>query len=145
GAQGGAAAAQPVEQAHQWGHGGHGPARGPDRSDARADSHTHGADGNAGGREGVAQKYHCPAHRQDHAHRRDLVAAAGAPWRAEELETDDEEDRSQQVDKGGGDRQGRRPLTISSMRPVTTKPPTTFVVPSTTATKPSTISRGVCA
>src|SRR5262249_60181928 len=117
----------------------------PARARGGADSHTHGADGNAGGREGVAQKDHCPAPRQDHAHRRDLVAAPGAPWRAEELETDDEEDRSQQVDKGGGDRQGRRPLTISSMRPVTTKPPTTFVVPSTTATKPSTISRGVCA
>lgn len=35
-------------------------------------------------------------------------------------------------------------MNISSMRSVTTNPPTTLVVARTTATKPSTISTGVC-
>src|SRR5262249_47359086 len=78
---------------------------------------------------------------------------AGAAGRAEELQSDDEADGGQEIDQGSSECHcsflislaGCRPLNSSNMRSVTTKPPTTLVVASTTATKPSTIATGVCA
>src|SRR5205823_3417998 len=72
---------------------------------------------------------------------------------AQKLQPDDEEDGDQEVDQFGSDCHlpfpsfppDSRPLNISSMRSVTTNPPTTLMVARTTATKPSTISTGVCA
>src|SRR5205823_1448628 len=112
---------------------------------------------------------HRPDHRDGHPRGGYRVAAAGAAGGAQKLQADDEEDRCQQVDQGGGDAHldahlmdhyagrrplpatglppgaGGRPLNISSIRSVTTKPPTTLVVASTTARKPSTTWTGVCA
>src|SRR5207249_5482842 len=69
------------------------------------------------------------------------------------LQAEDEENRRQQVGQRDGDSHllasagvaafdGRRPLNISSMRSVTTNPPTTLVVARVTATRPRMIVTG---
>src|SRR3970282_2418671 len=66
----------------------------------------------------------------------------------EELEAEDEGDRSDQVDEegerleGGHDSPPGRRLNISSIRSVTTKPPTTLMVPRITPSSASTMRSG---
>src|SRR3984893_4154326 len=92
----------------------------------------------------------------DHADRSDLVAAASALRRAQLDQAEDEEDGGEQI--GEGAREGHpvvfsggvfsaglavgRPLNISSMRSVTTNPPTTLIVARITATRPRAICSG---
>src|SRR2546425_8677029 len=114
-----------------------------DGSDERADHESNGGDLQTGLREvgegdGRAQRDH-------HAGGGGEVAVARALGRAQLLQAEDEQRRGQQV----GKRNDRvhffaacRPLNISSMRSVTTKPPTTLVVARMTATRPSTTVTG---
>src|SRR3989440_1918134 len=95
--------------------------------------------------------------RDDHADRGDLVTTASASRRAQLDEADDEEHRGHEV--GERDRHRHpgffsscagfslcagvgRPLNISSIRSVTTKPPTTLMVARITATRPRAICNG---
>src|SRR5439155_12042574 len=86
--------------------------------------------------------------RDEHSGRRDAVALNGRRRRREALQAEDEGDSRDQVrDRDEGlDRHSRfrtgRCLNIASMRSVTTKPPTTFAVPSTTARNPRTVPIG---
>src|SRR2546430_10541952 len=85
-----------------------------------------------------------------HPRRSGEVAIPGALRRAQLLEAEDEQHRSQQV--GERDREihlvavdlgaAARPLNISSIRSVTTNPPTTFVVARITATSPNAMVNG---
>ena len=80
-----------------------------------------------------------------------LVGAApiarGEKGYREALDPDDQEDRRdeiREVDPGAAhsaSSSGRRCLNISSIRSVTRKPPTTLIVPNTTATNASAFSR----
>src|SRR5918994_282977 len=87
------------------------------------------------------------ADRDRHAYRGDPVPRASGPRMGEPLDADDQQDRGDEVrdiDPGAAHlssgSSGRRCLNISSIRSVTRKPPTTLIVPKTTATKPSTCS-----
>src|SRR5439155_9386399 len=86
--------------------------------------------------------------RDEHARRRDAVSLNRRRRRGQTLQSEDECDRRNEI----GDRDERldghsvfrvgRCLNIASMRSVTTNPPTTFAVPSTTARNPSTLPMG---
>src|SRR5207245_6573127 len=91
-----------------------------------------------------------------HPTRGDVVAAAGTLARAKLDQAEDEQHGSEEV--GERDRDGHpavfsggvfsaglavgRPLNISSIRSVTTNPPTTLMVARTTATRPRAICSG---
>ena len=158
--QGGRPAADPVEEGDHLGHRSHLHPPRPDRPGDRADRDSHDADQDPRAGEAAPKGDERPDHRDGHADRGHRVAAPGAPRRAQELQPHDEQDRRQEVDERGGDDHlayaGRRPLAlaavfcawvlprnISSIRSVTTKPPTTLVVARTTARKPRTICSGV--
>ena len=142
------AAADAVEQRHHLRHRGHLHAPGRDRPEAAADDHSEDdlpvADDLAL-REGDAD-------REQHPGRADPVAEAGLVGLREEAKREDEgHDRDQIEEVGGGAahccgpdawssslaaRSGRRRLNISSIRSVTTKPPTTFAEARITAMNP---------
>src|SRR5438552_16219120 len=120
------------------------PAAAPDGSSDVADRQ----DAGAGSRE-LTQR-HGGGERDHHAKRRGEVAVARPLGRAELLEAEDEKHGREQVSEGdqgvhfgAGESAGRLavclPLNISSIRSVTTKPPTTLVVARVTATSPSTM------
>src|SRR5207302_4734105 len=144
------AAADAVEQRDHLGDRGHANHARADGPHERPDHYADRGDRDARARE-VEQRDRCPE-RDDHAERRREVAVAGALGRAELLQAEDEEDRRKQIGESDRDRHflvstgaflaGWRPLNISSMRSVTTKPPTTLVVASVTATSPRTIVTG---
>ena len=144
-----------IEERHHLRDGGHldaAGAEGPDRDpDQKADQRDHDA------RLGEVQKRDRRQQRDRHAHGGDLVAAARASRRAQLDEADDEEHRGHEI--GEGDRHRHpgffsscagfpfcadvgRPLNISSIRSVTTKPPTTLMVARMTATRPRAICSG---
>src|ERR1700686_550187 len=162
--QGRGAAAHAVEQGDHLGDRGHLHHAGADAADRRTDHDADRDDDHAGGRE--VELRHGGHDRDDHADRSDAVPVAGALGRAELLQAEDEADGGDQVsqlDKGGHlvvvgslaavaffcdwscapcARPAFRPLNISSIRSVTTKPPTTLVVASVTATSPRTMLTG---
>src|SRR5205823_1120185 len=91
--------------------------------------------------------------REEHPERADLVAAPRMRGVGEEAQREDERDDRDQVEQvrevrahspllpspgASGSFGASRFLNISSIRSVTTKPPTTFAEPSTTARKPTT-------
>src|SRR5947209_4338219 len=90
-------------------------------------------------------KRECRRDRDEHPRRADEVARPRPPRRRQPLERDDERHRTRQVDEldrletAHPPPPRRRPLNISNIRSVTTNPPTTLTVASTTARKPSTI------
>src|SRR4029077_2875216 len=116
-----------------------------DGSDPRTNDHADENDDRARTRE--VQLRHGGAERDDHAHGGRVVAIAGGLRRAELPQTEDEQDRGEEIRQGVDGRHldlvagsgvlaaAWRPLNISSIRSVTTKPPTTFVVARTTARK----------
>src|SRR5258708_38478513 len=134
--------------------GGHLHHAGADASDRRADDHPDRDDDHAGRRE-VEQRQR-GEERDHHAHGSDEVPVARALWRAELLQPEDEADGSVEgrdlterghldgVDSfvGVDGLWALRPLNISSIRSVTTKPPTTLVVARVTATSPRTMVTG---
>src|SRR5207245_3993059 len=150
----GRAAARAGEERHHLRYRGHlHPAR-PDRSGRRADDQSDQNDDRAGARE--VKLRHGGAQSDDHAGGGGVVAVAGRPRRAELLEAEDEQDRGEEVRQGvdsahldlaagSGVFAACRPLNISSIRSVTTKPPTTLVVARTTARNPRTILTGALA
>src|SRR5207237_1025494 len=85
--------------------------------------------------------------RDEHARRRDAVSLNRRRRRGQTFQSENEGDRRDEI----GDRDERldghsvfrvgRCLNIASIRSVTTNPPTTFAVPSTTARKPRTTPR----
>src|SRR5207248_11203446 len=94
--------------------------------------------------------------REEHPERADLVAASRVRRVREEAQREDERDDRDQVEQvrevgahsavlsspeASGSLGASRFLNISSIRSVTTKPPTTFAEPSTTARKPTTQSK----
>src|SRR5207302_3027012 len=83
----------------------------------------------------------CRANRDDHPGRADQVSGARTTRRREAFERDDEANGRKQIDEldrvGAAHWRRPRALNISSMRSVTTKPPTALTVASTTATNPS--------
>ena len=142
------AAADAVEQRHHLRHRGHLHAARRHRAEAAADHH--------------ADHDRPPARRADvdprdddreqHADRADLVAAPRARRIGQELQCEDEADDRDQVqqvrdvvaheglpscDASTGFFSGSRFLNISSIRSVTTKPPTTFADARMTAAKPT--------
>src|SRR5438128_1150486 len=86
--------------------------------------------------------------RDKHSRRGDAIAQNRGRWRRESLETQDESDGRDEVGDGDQGRDGHwgfrvgRCLNIASIRSVTTNPPTTFAVPSTTARNPRTVPIG---
>src|SRR5206468_1541010 len=84
----------------------------------------------------------------EHPGRRDAVALDRRRRRGKSLQAEDERDRRDEIgdrDEGfhGHSRfRTGRCLNIASMRSVTTKPPTTFAVPSTTARNPRAVPIG---
>src|SRR5204863_2614677 len=84
--------------------------------------------------------------RDEHPRRADLVAAARGGRVREESQREDERDDRDEIEQVGelvahpSSFGGSRFLNISSIRSVTTKPPTTFAEPSTTARNPTTHS-----
>src|SRR2546421_5052388 len=141
--QRGRATADAVEESDHLRDGGHAHHARADGSDQRADHESDGCDLQTGLRE--VEEWDGRAQRDHHARGGGEVAVARALGRAQLLQAEDEQRRRQEVGQRN-DRvhflAGCRPLNISSMRSVTTKPPTTLVVARMTATRPSTTVTG---
>src|SRR2546429_6061692 len=137
------ATADAVEERNHLRDGGHAHHARADGSDQRADHESDGGDLQTGLRE--VEEWDGRAQRDHHARGGGEVAVARALGRAQLLQPEDEQRRGQEA----GQRNQRvhflagcRPLNISSMRSVTTKPPTTLGVARMTATRPSTTVTG---
>src|SRR3989454_12657590 len=137
------ATADAVEESDHLRDGSHAHHARADGSDERADHESDGGDLQTGLRE--VEEWDGRAQRDHHAGGGGEVAVARALGRAQLLQAEDEQRRGQEV----GERNDRvhflaacRPLNISSMRSVTTKPPTTLVVARMTATRPSPMDTG---
>src|SRR2546425_2047485 len=137
------ATADAVEESDHLRDGSHAHHARADGSDERADHESDGRDLQTGLRE--VEEWDGRAQRDHHAGGGGEVAVARALGRAQLLQAEDEQRRCQEV-RQSNDRvhflAACRPLNISSMRSVTTKPPTTLVVARMTATRPSTIVTG---
>src|SRR5438094_3847794 len=141
--QRGRATADAVEQGDHLRDGGHAHHARADGSDQRAEHESDGCDLQTGLRE--VEEWDGRAQRDHHARGGGEVAVARALGRAQLLQAEDEQHRGQEVrerDQRVHFLAACRPLNISSMRSVTTKPPTTLVVARVTATRPSTIVTG---
>src|SRR5256885_10283202 len=137
------ATADAVEESNHLRDGGHAHHARADGSDQRADHESDGGDLQTGLRE--VEEWDGRAQRDHHARGGGEVAVARALGRAQLLQPEDEQRRGQaacQRNPRGHFLAGCRPLNISSMRSVTTKPPTTLVVARMTATRPSTTVTG---
>jgi len=95
---GGGTAAYAIEEGYHLRHRCHLHGAGPHCAGHTADHDGCHTDDDTGRREGVGQHDHSPGHGQDHAKGCYPVSMAGVARRTQELESDNEEDGSQQVD-----------------------------------------------